>query len=121
MDTPTFMHVPIALVARADPSALEIRINFGVFTGREATPAELDELAQALLPDVAAVSIVSEQRHEVSEESEVAVHQVRIEVSGDQLPNDRAELDELCARLLAGAERWADICIADRSVEIAEL
>ena len=39
---------PIAFVARAATAPeLEIRINFGVFAGREATPAELDALGRA--------------------------------------------------------------------------
>ncbi len=42
----------IAFVATAEPEALEIRVNFGVFAGREATAAELDELAHALRPAV---------------------------------------------------------------------
>ncbi len=108
---------PIAFAARTEPSGLEIRINFGVFAGREATPAELDELAHELLPDVGAVSVVAEQRHEVSAQSEVAVHQVRVEVEGDRLPDDERQLAELQNRLVAGAERWARVCIADRHAE----
>lgn len=110
--------VPMAFASRTEPPGLEIRINFGVFAGREATPAELDELARELLPDVGAVSVVAEQRHEVSAESEVALHQVRVEVDGERLPNDPGELERLRDRLLAGAERWARICIADRHAEI---
>lgn len=108
--------VPIAFAARTEPSGLEIRINFGVFAGREATAAELDELAHELLPDVGAVSVVAEHRHEVSAQSEVAVHQVRVEVEGDRLPSDERQLADLQERLVAGAERWARICIADRHV-----
>ena len=109
--------VPIAFASRAEPSGLEIRINFGVFAGREATPAELDELAHELLPEIGSVSVVAEQRHEVSAQSEVAVHQVRVEVEGDRLPEDERQLTELQDRLVAGAERWARICIADRHAE----
>jgi hypothetical protein len=109
---------PIAFASRTEPSGLEIRINFGVFAGREATPAELDELAHELLPAVGAVSVVAEQRHEVSRESEVALHQVRVEVESEQLPSDRQELQALEHRLVAGAERWARICIAERHAEI---
>ena len=42
----------------------EIRINFGVLTGREATAAEVDELARELHARLGAFSIVSEQRYE---------------------------------------------------------
>ena len=110
--------VPMAFASRTEPPGLEIRINFGVFAGREATPAELDELAHELLPEVGAVSVVAEQRHEVSPDSEVALHQVRVEVDGERLPDDPAQLEELRRRLLAAAERWAHICIAERHAEL---
>jgi hypothetical protein len=110
---------PIAFATETEQPALEIRVNFGLFAGREATPAELDELAKELLPDVGEVSIVSEQRHEVSEDVEAAVHQVRIEISEEQLPpvgdGRRRALTE---RLVATAERWARACIADRHVDV---
>jgi len=35
----------IAFAVEEEPAGLEIRINFGVFAGRDATPAELEELA----------------------------------------------------------------------------
>ena len=35
-----------------EPPGLEIRVNFGIFAGRAATAAEIDELAQALLTKV---------------------------------------------------------------------
>jgi hypothetical protein len=108
---------PIAFATRTTPPGLEIRVNFGVFAGREATPAELDDLARELLPDVGAVSVVAEQRHEVSEDTEVALHQVRVEIAGEYLPDD---LEELETRLLAAAERWARVCIADRHAELTE-
>jgi hypothetical protein len=112
---------PIAFATRPDPPALEIRINFGVFAGRDATPAELDDLAKELLPDCGEVSIVAEVRHEVNEETEVAVHQVRVEVAGDQLPASDAEREALTHRLVAICERWASDCAAARHAEIAEL
>jgi len=112
--------VPIAFATRTEPPGLEIRINFGVFAGREATAAELDDLARELIPDVGEVSIVSEQRHEVTEDSEAALHQVRVEVAGERLPSASDEFDELETRLLAGAERWARACIADRHAELTE-
>jgi hypothetical protein len=104
-----------------DPPGLEIRINFGVFAGRDATAAEVDELAKALIPEVGEISIVAEQRHEVSEDAEASLHQVRIEVGEDQLPPAGPERDVLAGRLLERAERWAEACIANRHAEIAEL
>ena len=104
-----------------DPPGLEIRINFGVFAGRDATAAEVDELAKTLVPEVGEVSIVAEQRHEVGEDVEASLHQVRIEVGEDQLPPAGPERDVLTGRLLERAERWAETCIAERHTEIAEL
>jgi hypothetical protein len=103
------------------PPALEVRVNFGMFAGREATPAEIDELAAQLLERIAPVSIVSEERHEIDAHSEAAVHQVRIEVNSESLPEDRGRREELAGRLIETAERWATACIADRHVEVSEL
>jgi hypothetical protein len=106
---------------RSDPPALRIRVNFGIFAGREATPAEIDDLAAQLVPEVGEVSIVSEQRHEIGEDVEAALHQVRIEVADDQLPADYDEREDLADRLVATAERWAEACIAERHAEVTEL
>jgi hypothetical protein len=89
-----------------------------MFAGREATPAEIDELAAQLLEKVESVSIVSEERHEIGARSEAAVHQVRIEVAADSLPDERRGREELAGRLIETAERWAGACIADRHVEL---
>ncbi len=109
----------IAFATRThEPPGLEIRINFGMFAGREATSAEIDELGKELLGRVQEVSIISEQRHELADNSEVALHQVRIEVPADDLPVDGHELDELRGRLIEVSERWAQACIAERHVEV---
>ena len=108
-------------VREVEPPGVEVRVNFGVFAGRAATAAEIDELAGTLLPRVAEVSIVAEERHEIGPGTEAALNQVRIEVSPDQLPEDPRELDMLCGRLVEAAERWARSCIAERHAEISEL
>lgn len=89
----------------------EIRVNFGVLTGREATAAEVDELARELHARLSGFSIVSEQRYEFAGDVEATVHQVKIEVE--------SEIDEeLRGRLLEIAERWADACAAERNLEL---
>jgi hypothetical protein len=98
--------------------ALEVRVNFGMFAGREATPAEIDALAQQVLEKVGSVSIVSEERHEINTHSEASVHQVRIEVPADSVPPEVGRRLELAGRLIETAERWAAECIADRHVEL---
>jgi hypothetical protein len=108
-------------VRDAEPPAVEVRVNFGVFAGRPATPAEIDELAKALLPKVGEVAIVAEERHEIGESSEVALNQVRIEVAPEHLPTDVHELDMLSGRLVEAAESWARSCIAERHAEVSEI
>jgi hypothetical protein len=111
----------IAFVTSTEPPGLEIRVNFGMFAGREATAAELDDLAHALLPEVGEVTVVAEQRHELAEDTEAAVHQVRVEVDGSFLPPSASELEALGERLRDIAADWARACIADRHAEVSEL
>jgi hypothetical protein len=111
----------IAFATRTfEPPGLEIRVNFGVFAGREATPAEIEDLAEAVRDKVGDVSIVSEDRHEFGEHSEAEVHQVRIELSREQLPSSEDELYELQGRLIESAERWARSCFDERHAELTE-
>ena len=109
----------IAFATRTfEPPALEIRVNFGMFAGREATPAEIDGLAAVVLDKVTEVAIVAEERHEMSAHSEASVHQVRIEVSGGELPTGEHEVDELRGRLIEAAESWARQCASERHIDI---
>ena len=87
----------------------DIRVNFGMFAGRDATQAEIDELAHDLLAEVQAITIVSEQRTVADREMEASVHQIRIELD-----------DEDPQRPLLIAERWAEACVAERHAEITE-
>jgi hypothetical protein len=111
----------IAFAVDQDPSGLEIRVNFGVFAGRDATSAELEELGKLLVPEAGEVSIIGEQRHEISGDAEVVLHQVRVSVSPEIVPNDPAERKELCERLVTLAEIWARQCINERHAEITDL
>jgi hypothetical protein len=112
----------IAFATRTfEPPALEIRVNFGMFAGREATPAEIDALAASLREKVTELTIVAEERHELSAHSEASIHQVRIELPGKELPSGEHELDELRGRLIETAERWARDCASDRHIEPEDL
>ena len=104
-----------------EPPGLEVRVNFGIFAGRPATAAEIDELAQALLTKVGEISIVAEERHEIGEDAEASLNQVRIEVAPEHLPDDERELDMLCGRLVEAADTWARACIAERHADVSEL
>jgi hypothetical protein len=92
-----------------------------MFAGREATAAEIDDLAAVVLDKVTEVAIVAEDRHEIGEDSEAALHQVRIEVEPDHIPADEHEADVLAGRLVEAAEAWARGCVADRHSEVSEL
>lgn len=99
--------------------AVELRVNFGLFAGREATPAEIETLGRELLAKVSHVSIVSERHHEIGAEAECTVHQLRIEVPPDALPLWECDLPEMRGRLIEVTERWARACIAERREAIA--
>lgn len=102
----------IALRVREhEEPALEVRINFGVFAGRHATPAEIDDLAAALRDLLPAFAIVSEERHEFGDGGEAALHQVVIAV-----PREHAtpQPDVLAERIVLAANGWALECIGTR-------
>jgi hypothetical protein len=101
-------------VREHETPAFEVRVNFGVFAGRSATPAEIDELARRIARDVVPFSIVSEERHEFGEHVEASLHMVRIEVPRETANGD---LDALAERLVLAASAWAEACIADRHTE----
>lgn len=103
----------IALVRTDGDGNLEVSVNFGILAGRNATPAELEELGRRLVADAGDVSVVSEDRFELGVHSEAEVHQVRIEVDGCA--------EALRARVVATAERWARACAADRHADVTDL
>jgi hypothetical protein len=98
----------LASIAFVDDEG-DIRVNFGMFAGRDATQAEIDELAHDLLSEVQAITIVAEQRTVADRDREASVHQIRIELGKDD-PQ----------RPLLIAERWAEACVAERHAEITD-
>jgi hypothetical protein len=101
-----------------DAPAIEVRVNFGMFAGRDATSMEIERLAAYLLDEVGEVSIISEVRHEIDSQVEASVHQVRIEVAADRVPRDRHAREELERRILERAEHWAHLCVAERHIDV---
>ena len=104
-------------VAAQEGPALEVRVNFGVYTGRNATPAEIDDLARSLRTHVPTFTIIAEERHQFGDDMETSLHQVMIEVD-TQSAGDLS--DDVCERIVELAGRWAADCIAARS-ELGEL
>ena len=117
-DVDTILAFP---VRHPEAPGLEIRVNFGMFAGREATAAEIQDLGAALLPEIGNAEIAAETRFEIGPVSEADVHQVRIEIPQDALPVDDFQIGELAGRLVAVAESWARGCIAERHAEVSEL
>ena len=108
------------VVERQEPPGIEVRVNFGVFAGRAATPAEIDRLAEWLLDEVGEVSIIAEERHEIDAHVEAAVHLVRIEVAPDRVPAEPEQRRELEQRIRDRAEHWARLCVAERHADVAD-
>ncbi len=90
--------------------ALEVRVNFGVLTGRQVTPAEIDDLARELRRLVPSFEIVSEERHEFGDDREVSLHQVVIEIGEGR--------DDVAMDVVGAADRWAQACYAVRHIDL---
>ncbi len=99
------MHDPAPIAFVADDG--DVRVNFGIFAGREATAAEIEALAHELLGHAHSVTVVAEHRFLVDRDTEASVHQIRVEAGGSN-----------AAALLPIAERWAWACIAERHTEL---
>jgi hypothetical protein len=100
------MREPSLVFAREREGKAELVVNFGVFSGREATEAEVYRLAQALLEEVDSAEIVCEQRYEFDEDVEATVYQVWVE-----LPR---EVEPRLGHFRSLIEGWAADCISER-------
>lgn len=103
-----------------EAAEIEIRVNFGVFAGRDVTHAEIDDLARLLYKELSSVAILVLRRHELADGSEAVAHQVKVEanVRDARVPTSR---DELAPRLLALTTEWAEACISFRHAEVTEV
>jgi hypothetical protein len=100
--------------------ALQFLVNFGVFTGREATRLDVERLARALLATLPSVTVFSEHRFEVGSHSGVELHQVRIEVAHEALPRAEDDVEALRADLTEVIADWARACMSSVPVELTE-
>jgi hypothetical protein len=99
------------LVRTQEEPGIEVRVNFGVFAGRHATPAEIDELAMGLRNLAPEFAIVAEERHEFGGAAEASVHQVVVEVPREHAG---ARADVLAEQIVLTANGWALECISSR-------
>jgi hypothetical protein len=100
-----------------DDPALEVRVNFGLFAGRNATQAEIDDLAGVLNDVLESFAVIAEERHEFGGSVEASLRQVVIEIERPYVGDD---IELLCERVVARAEKWASDCIHARS-DLGEL
>jgi hypothetical protein len=88
-------------------------VNFGILSGREATQAELDRLADVLRRAGAGaeMTITAERRQDYAPGFEGVVHQVHVTLADS--PTTRL-VETIC-------RQWALSCAEDRSVEPLEM
>jgi hypothetical protein len=103
----------VAFLGNCNGSQIEVVVNFGLLTGREATLAEVDRLAGSLSTEADELEIVAARRHEYGHGREGVVHQV--EVSTTAVDAQQAE------RIRSLCEQWAADCAADRQLDPLEL
>jgi hypothetical protein len=99
-------------VQERDEPGLEIRVNFGMFAGRHATQAEIDDLARSLNDVVESFTVVAEEVHELGGSVEAARRPIAIRIATEDAGDDAELLGE---RVVARAEAWASDCIRSRS------
>ena len=99
----------LAFIVDTNDSTVEVVVNSGPLTGREATIAEVDRLARRLLEHVDDVTVVADaHRHELTRDHETILHQVLV----------MAPVAERVAAVLRDrCEAWAHECAADRMVD----
>lgn len=102
------MNPSIAFVRSDADRAVEVVVNFGPLSGREATQAEVDRLARRLLARAEHVRVHAVRSHDMGPHSESIVHQVVVEADAAASEADR--LRDVC-------ETWAAECAAERSLE----
>ena len=105
------MNSTIAFVRSDAAGAIEIVVNFGPLTGREATLAEIDRLARRLLAIAANARVDAVRSHDMSPDTETIVHQVVVQAEAE--PAEAGPLRDIC-------EAWAVECAEERSLEPLE-
>ena len=102
------MNPTVAFVRSETDGKVEVVVNFGPLSGREATLAEVDRLARRLCEVMPEARVHAVRTHDMTRGAESVVHQVVVE-AGD------AEGDAETMRSIS--EGWAKECAEDRSLE----
>lgn len=101
------MDLTTAFVRSSGDEAVEVVVNFGPLSGREATLAEVDRLGRQLLAVARSVRVHAVRTHDMAPDRETIVHQVVAEA--DASPDRAEQLRDIC-------EAWAVDCAEERSV-----
>jgi hypothetical protein len=101
------MDLTTAFVRSRERGAIELVVNFGPLSGREATLAEVDRLARRLLAVASEVRVHAVRTHDMGRDRESIIHQVVVEA--DAAAEQADALRDLC-------EAWAVDCAEERSL-----
>jgi len=101
------MDVTTAFVRSREGEAIEVVVNFGPLSGREATLAEVDRLARRLLAVASEVRVHAVRTHDMGPDRETIIHQVVAEAKAAAEQADAVR--DLC-------EAWAVECAEERSL-----
>ncbi len=101
------MDLTTAFVRATTDGTVEVVVNFGPLSGREATQAEVDRLARRLLAIASDVRVHAVRTHDMGPDHETIVHQVVVEA--DASPAHADALRDIC-------EAWALDCAEERSL-----
>ena len=115
------MDAQLAFIAEPREAAdVELRVNFGVFAGRDVTRAEIDDLARALYGELSSIAIVTVRRHELADGHEAVAHQVKVEANVSDAREPTTQ-EALAPRLLALTTDWAEACVSLRHADVTEV
>jgi hypothetical protein len=95
--------------------AMSFVVNFGVFAGRDVSRLELERLGGELLEVVEGAAIVSEHRLEIAAQSSIDLHQVRVEIDRDVLPEDEPDIEALRVKVVSLLGDWLHSCLTEIS------
>ena len=101
------MDLTTAFVRTVTDGTVEVVVNFGPLSGREATQAEVDRLARRLLTVAAGVRVHAVRTHDMGPDRETIVHQVVVEADASAEHADAVR---------AICEAWALDCAEERSL-----